>query len=159
MASIGWPAPLPFTPGYDFSGVIESISNDVSNFKVGDEVYGCHWGPVSHTDEFDCTAGTFAEYLVVPVRSLLKKPSGMSHTQAAAIACVGMTSTGPLDKTEIGPGSKILILGGSTSVGMLAIQNAKLKGAWVATTASSRAMDFVSQFGADQVINYNETKW
>eukprot|EP01034_Spumella_vulgaris_P029285 gene29285-36308_t len=159
MASIGWPAPLPFTPGYDFSGVVESVSDDVSDFKVGDEVYGCHWGPVSHTDEYGATAGTFAEFVAVPVRSLLKKPSNLSHTQAAAIACVGMTATGPFDKTNIGQGSKVLILGGSTAVGMLAIQLAKLKGAWVATTSSVRSLDFVSQFGADKIINYNDTKW
>ena len=50
-------------------------------------------------------------------------------------------------------------MGGATSVGQLATQLAKAKGVWVATTASTRNLSYVSQFGADLVVNYNEQKW
>ncbi len=160
MAAIGWSTPLPFIPGYDFSGEIVGISDDVTDFSMGDAVFGTHWGLRTHTDKFRATAGTFAEYVIIPTRSLVKKPSNMSHAQAAAIAMVGKTATGPLEKaTGLGPGSKILVLGGSSGIGSLVIQLAKLKGAWVATTASNRAVNYVSQFGADKIVNYTETCW
>lgn len=158
-AAAGMATPLPFTPGYDVSGVIESISDDVTDFKVGDEVFGTRWGSRSHTDEFGQAAGGFAEFVIFPIRSIVKKPENLSHIQAAAMSMVTKTATGPLDKTEIGPNSKILILGGSSAVGSTAIQLAKLKGAWIATTCSTRALSYVSQFGADQIINYEEQNW
>eukprot|EP01034_Spumella_vulgaris_P046494 gene46494-57973_t len=151
LAMLGWPCPLPFTPGMDFSGVIEIVSDDVTDFHIGDEVFGCHGGVNSHTDEFGSVASTFAEYAIIPSNQFIHKPANLSHVQAASLPMVGMTSIGPLNLAEIGPNSKVLVLGGSTAVGTLAIQLAKLKGAWVATTASTRAIEYVSQFGADQI--------
>eukprot|EP01034_Spumella_vulgaris_P030085 gene30085-37244_t len=162
LAQRGWPCPLPGSPGMDFSGIIESLSDDVTDFHVGDEVFGCHGGsPTSgtHVDENGSVASTFAEYFVVPINQVVKKPPALSHVQAAAIALVGMTANGPLGLANVGPSSKVLVLGGSTAVGTLVIQLAKLKGAWVATTASTRAIEYVSQFGADQIVDYTQTKW
>lgn len=56
-------------------------------------------------------------------------------------------------------GAKILVIGGSSAVGTQFIQLAKLRGNHVVTTASARALNFVSQLGADRVINFNERAW
>jgi NADPH:quinone reductase-like Zn-dependent oxidoreductase len=56
-------------------------------------------------------------------------------------------------------GERVLILGGSSAVGSLAVQLAKNAGLWVATTTSTRALEYTAQWGADQIINYNDAKW
>ena len=101
----------------------------------------------------------FAEYISIPVSKLSHKPANVSYEHAAAIAAVGCTAIYAIHQANLNESSRVLILGGSTAVGIIAIQLAKAIGAWVATTASSRAVDFVSQFGVDHVINYNETNW
>jgi len=60
---------------------------------------------------------------------------------------------------NIDKGSRLLILGGSTAVGYLAIQLAKSKGAWVATTCSTRTRDYVAKLKPDRIINYQEQEW
>ncbi len=64
-----------------------------------------------------------------------------------------------LNEAQVSAGQKILILGASGAVGALAIQLAKLRGAHVVTTSSTRSLEFASQFGADQIVNYGEKKW
>lgn len=104
--------------------------------------------------------GAFAEYITIPTSALSKKPAGVTHQQAAAIALVGSTAYGCLfDCLKIQPGSKILILGGPTAVGSIAIQLAKNAGAWVATTSSPRNMDYVKSLGPDLIINYHDEDW
>eukprot|EP01034_Spumella_vulgaris_P028590 gene28590-35473_t len=70
-----------------------------------------------------------------------------------------MSYSHAVPKFTVKPASELRVPGGSTAVGTLVIQLAKLKGAWVATTASTRAVEYVSQFGADQIIDYTQTKW
>lgn len=121
--------PLPFIPGYDFSGVIESVSSDVTSFSPGDEVFSMRWGvPNSHTDEFGSAGGAFAEYIAYPVAKLSRKPRNVTHAQAAAIAMVGLTGEVPMRMTNVKAGTRVLVLGGSSAVGSMAIQLAKLKG-------------------------------
>ena len=130
MWALGFmPTPLPNTPGYDVSGVIEAILPDgETDFVVGDEVFGCHWGTHTHTDEYGYTAGSFAEFMIIPIRNLAKKPENITHEQAAANAMVTMTALIPNDLAKVTNGTKVLILGGSTAVGSLAIQIAKSRG-------------------------------
>eukprot|EP01034_Spumella_vulgaris_P029666 gene29666-36748_t len=151
----------PHTPGYDFSGVIESVAPDVTTgFKIGDEVFSMNWLlPNTHNNEFGESGGAFAEYIQFPVTHLVKKPPNVSHTVAAALPMVGLTGEVPMRMTNIQAGSKVLIIGGSSAVGSIAIQCAKRRGAHVTTTCSTRAMNYVSQFGADKIINYNEKNW
>ena len=84
----------------------------------------------------------------------------MTFEQAAALALVGTTAHQCVHKiSKVAPGSRILILGGASAVGSIAIQLAKARGAWVATTCSSRTMEYVSQFKPDLIVNYREQKW
>merc|ERR1712003_53976 len=94
-------------------------------------------------------AGSFAQYMAVPAIQASKKPGEISHAQAAAIALVGTTAWQALDQLKVGEGTKVLITGGASAVGAVAVQLAKLRGAWVATTGSSRTVEYVSGLGAD----------
>ena len=154
-----WPMTFPFTPGYEFSGVIEEVSSDVADFKVGDEVFAMNWGITHHQAGNHSIAGGFAEYVAIRVSCLSRKPANVSHALASAQAMVTTSVHQTLDAVKLSSGHKVLILGGSTSVGYVAIQLAKLRGAWVAATASTRALEFVRQFHPDHIINYNEQKW
>jgi NADPH:quinone reductase-like Zn-dependent oxidoreductase len=147
-----FPTPFPFTPGYDFSGVVEAVAGDVHQFTAGDEVFGLNLGAKG--------AGTFAQYLLVEASKLSKKPSNVSFEIAASLGVTATTAFQNLYSIgKIESNSRVLILGGSSAVGSIAIQLAKLRGSWVATTASTRALGFVKQFGADKLINYNKATW
>ena len=152
-----WNCPLPFTPGYDLSGVVHAIGKEVTDFIVGDEVFGMSWGhdePVGNT-----VASTFAEFIDLPASVLSLKPKAVTHDTAAALPMVGVTALQLLNTVKVGAGTKVLLLGGSSAVGTVLIQLAKLRGAHLTTTASTRAISYVSQFNADRVINYNEESW
>eukprot|EP01040_Poterioochromonas_malhamensis_P014879 gene14879-16557_t len=139
----GWS--FPTVPGINFSGVVEAVSEDVQNVKPGDAVFAKSWNR-GHQDSAPMIGGAFAEYISIAADKLSKKPEALTFEQAAAIC---MTK-----------GTKLLVLGGSSSVGLVAIQLGKLLGAHVVTTASSRALSFVQQFNsADKIINYNEKRW
>lgn len=156
---------FPFTPGTDFSGVIESIGasggDETAGFKVGDAVFCCNWGKGRHDEEGceDTIGGAFAEYIIVPVHKLSKKPEKISFDAAAGIALVGTTALQALERGSVSVGKKVLILGGAGGVGQVALRIAKLKGAWVATTASARNVELCKALGADRVYDYNAERW
>jgi len=155
-----WACPLPFIPGYDMSGVVDEVGDSVKDFAVGDAVFCTNWGKTRHDDdEGNTIASTFAEYIDLPSYKLSHKPKNVSHVTAAAAVVVSVTALQAFDALKVGGGLKILVIGGSGAVGSLFIQLAKLRNNHVVTTASARAFDFVSQFGADRVINYNEHAW
>jgi len=161
-----WGVPLPFTPGYDFSGVVEDVHPDDQEFKVGDEVFGCQWGDGDHGAPLTVGGVTvpvgscFAEYVLVRKSCASKKPAALSHKVAAAGATLAsLTAYQGLDRATVKSGSRILILGGSGAVGQMAIQLAKSRGAWVATTCSTRSVPFVSQFAPDRIIDYAKENW
>jgi NADPH:quinone reductase-like Zn-dependent oxidoreductase len=161
LVGAGWTLPLPFNVGYDFSGVVESVDpSDTGTFSVGDEVFAVNWGVGSHNDEQGSIGGAFAEYIKIPLSKLSRKPADVSFEQAAAVALVGTTAYQILfDCAKVTAGSRVLILGGPSAVGQVAIQLAKARGAWVATTSSTRNLEYVAQFGADLVVDYTTTKW
>merc|ERR1712227_488184 len=106
------------------------------------------------------TAGGLAQYAVLPASKLSKKPDGISHEQAAAVALVGSTAHQALDNLGVTKGSKVLILGGAGAVGTVACQLAKLRGAWVATTCSPRTKDYViAKSNPDLIVDYTSQKW
>jgi len=154
---------LPYLLGHDYSGIVEQVGEGVTDFKSGDEVFGINWSSVKGmVDDVPdpVVGGCYAEYIVMPARKLSKKPSTVSFEVAACIGVVGTTAYEALIEIgKITAKSKILIIGGSTAVGMAAIQIGKIFGAHVTTTASSRSLDFVKKFQPDKIINYNEEKW
>lgn len=160
IKGFGWSMPLPFTMGYDFSGVVAEVGEGAS-FAVGDEVWAVNWGEGTH-DSKPVTGGAFAEYILMDSKKVSKKAASVSHEEAAAVALVGTTGYQALGKAGVhsGDSKKILILGGSSAVGHLAIQIAKKAGCWVATTCSSRTKEYVESVGAaDLIIDYNKDKW
>lgn len=142
---------MPLILGSDFAGTITQIGSQVTDFKVGDAVYG---------RPQDDHIGTFAEYIAVDQSDIAHKPQNLSFEEAAAIPLVSLTSYQALhDLMSIQPNQKVLIQAGSGGVGTIAIQLAKQLGAFVATTTSTKNIDLVRSLGADQVIDYKQTQF
>ncbi len=137
---------FPYILGRDFSGVIAELGEGVTDFRVGDAVFGvCAFGQ----------EGTYAEKIAVKAAILGTKPDSLTHVQATALALIGLTAiTSIEDALKLKAGEKILIQGGAGGVAGYAIQLAKHIGAHVVTTASIDNHDYVRRLGADDVIDY-----
>lgn len=139
---------LPVTLGGDISGVVSAVGEGVSDFAVGDEIYGS-------ANAAGGATGALAEYAVTAAGQLGKKPQAITYETAAASVLVGASALQALDEhINLKAGQKILIQGGGGGIGSLAVQLAKHRGAYVATTVSASDVEYVSSLGADQVINY-----
>lgn len=137
---------MPLILGNDFSGVVTKVGAKVTQFKVGDAIYG---RPRKNK------IGTFAEYIAVHEDDIALKPKNLSFEEAASIPLVGLTSYQALHNIlQVQKGTKVLIHAGAGGVGTFAIQLAKIMGAYVATTASEAGADLVKSLGVDEVINY-----
>ncbi len=137
---------LPQTLGFDLSGIVVSVGKNVSEFNIGQEVYG---------RVGDTHPGTFAEYITVEPKYLAIKPRNITHEEAACLPLVGQTTVQALTKIcEAQAGQKILIHAGSGGIGMFAIQYAKYLKMHVATTTSTANIERVKALGADVVIDY-----
>ena len=140
-------AKFPLVPGRDFSGVIASLGEGVSDLKVGDPVFGV----IAAGHE-----GTYCEKIAVQAAIIAKKPPGLSDINAAALALTGLTAIDLLEHTlQLKRGETILIQGGAGGVAGFAIQLAKYLGARVITTTSAANIAYVRDLGADEVIDYN----
>jgi hypothetical protein len=170
LAGAGWDTPFPFTAGYDFAGVVEAVGPveagagveaqaEAEALAPGDRVFAVNWGAFNHNVTGHAIGGAFAEYMAIAATSVSRVPEGVALEQAAAVALVGTTAAQSLDAVGVAAGSRVLILGGSSAVGAIAIQLAKSRGAHVITTASTRTLDYVAQFGADSIIDYTAGKW
>jgi len=143
-------APLesfPYILGRDLSGVVSAVGEGVTDFKVGDAVFGvCDVGQ----------EGAHAEKIAVKASILARKPDSLSHQAASALALTGLTALVSIEDTlELKPGETILIQGGAGGVASFAVQAAKHIGAHVISTASAGNIDYVKGLGADEVIDYN----
>ena len=148
------PVRFPVIWGCDLSGVVTEVGPTVTLFKPGDEVYGFKDGYVAKTYR-----GTYAEYVVVPEKSLAKKPQNLTHEQAASIPLAALTSwQALLNQGKLKPEQRVLVHAGAGGVGVMAIQIAKAFGAFVAATASTRNQDLLRQLGADQPIDYTRER-
>jgi NADPH:quinone reductase-like Zn-dependent oxidoreductase len=138
-------------PGHEFSGVVEAVAADVDPDQIGREVFGMN-------DWF--ADGATADYCTSPSTSVALKPSRLSHLEAASAPIGALTAwQGLFDHAKLQPGERILVHGGSGAVGVFAIQLARRAGAHVITTASSRNFDFLSQLGADEMIDYRTDRF
>jgi NADPH:quinone reductase-like Zn-dependent oxidoreductase len=131
--------------GVDYSGTVEAIGKNVTNFKPGDEVFGGKNGAI-------------AEYLcALADRAVVLKPASMTFDQAAAVPVAAITALqGLRDKGKIQSGQKVLINGASGGVGTFAVQIAKSFGTEVTGVCSTRNVDLVRSIGADHVIDYTK---
>lgn len=130
--------------GKDLAGVVETVGKNVTQFRVGDEVYA------------EVEAGAFAEYAVVAQKLLSIKPANLTFEQAATVPLSARTALQALrDGGKVGPGQKVLINGASGGVGTYAVQIAKAFGAEVTAVCSTRNAALVRTLGADHVVDYS----
>jgi NADPH:quinone reductase-like Zn-dependent oxidoreductase len=142
---------MPFIPGWDVSGVVDSLGSGASRLKIGDAVYG-------RTDL--ARDGSYADYMAARESEIALKPKSIDHVNAAAIPLAALTAWQALfDNASLIAGQTVLIHGAAGGVGHFAVQLAKIKDARVIATASPRNHDFLRSLGADQVIDYNTTKF
>jgi NADPH:quinone reductase-like Zn-dependent oxidoreductase len=143
------PSKFPLIPGRDFSGVVSALGAGVEDLRIGDEVFG-----VLEAGR----EGAYAEKVAIGAVIVAKKPSGLSHTDAAALALTGLTALCSVeDSLKLKSGETILIQGGAGGVASFTIQLAKHLGARVITTASASNLSYLRDLGADQLIDYNTT--
>ena len=140
---------FPMILGRDFSGVVGTVGPGVHDLKAGDEVFGVLEAGRD---------GTYCTKIAVGAAIVAKKPAGMSHVEAAALALTGLTALCSIeDCLKLKPGETILIQGGAGGVASFAIQVARHIGARGVTTASAANRDYLRALGADEVIDYNST--
>jgi len=140
---VGFGAPRDARIGTDFSGTVEAVGKDVTNFKPGDEVFGG-------------ARGAFGQYVRVRAGGAVAlKPANVSHEEAAAVPIAAITALQALrDQGQLKAGQKVLINGASGGVGTYAVQIAKAMGANVTGVCSTRNVDMVASIGADRVLDY-----
>jgi NADPH:quinone reductase-like Zn-dependent oxidoreductase len=138
----------PLVLGWDISGVVEAVGEGVTDFTVGDEVFGMV--------NFPAHGQAYAEYVVAPAAHLTKKPSNISHQEAAA-ACLAALTAYQILHRHIRHDDKLLVHAAAGGVGHFVVQIAKILGAYVIGTASAKNIDFVKSLGADEVIDYTQT--
>src|SRR5882672_8936648 len=139
---------FPLILGRDFSGVVSAVGEGVADLRVGDEVFGV----LEPGRE-----AAYAEKIAIGAAIVAKKPSGLSHVDAAALALTGLTALCSVeDSLKLKSGETILIQGGAGGVASFAVQLAKHLGARVITTASPSNHDYLRKLGADQIIDYTK---
>ncbi|QKV99606.1 NADP-dependent oxidoreductase [Streptomyces sp. NA02536] len=140
---------FPVIPGWDVSGVVVRPGPAVPEFAAGDEVIG-------YVREDVLSRGTFAEYVAAPVRTLARKPRGLSFEEAAGLPLAGLTAYQVLHRVlEVKRGETVLVHAAAGGVGSIAVQLAVHLGARVIGTASEGNHDFVRGLGGEPV-SYGE---
>ncbi len=144
---------LPLSPeppavlGMDFAGTIEEVGQGVTNFTIGDQVYGCAGGLAD-------LQGTLAEYMLADAKLVAHKPKSLSMREAAALPLVGITAYEGLVRAGVSDNQKVLVHGGAGGVGHVALQIAQYFGAEVYSTGGGEPqLDLIKDLGAT-AINY-----
>ncbi len=142
---------LPLIPGWDVSGVVEAVGAKVTDFKIGEAVYGML--------DFG-RDGAYAEYVAAPAQHLARKPASLDHVQAAAVPLAALTAWQALfDSAGLAKGQTVLIHGAAGGVGHFAVQFARWAGARVIGTASASHESFLQELGAERVLDYRTTRF
>ena len=170
--------PLPHISGTDAAGEVISVGENVKNIKVGDRV-------VSHGNmscrvcsactsgrEYDCRDrkiwgfetgplwGGYCEIAHLPEINVIKIPDNVSYDEAAAASMTLLTSWHMLvGRAKIRPGQIVLVMGGSSGVGIFGIQIAKLYGCTVIATASPEKLEKLKELGADYAVDHRKDDW
>jgi NADPH:quinone reductase-like Zn-dependent oxidoreductase len=140
----------PFVLGWEISGVVDAVAPGVTQFAVGDEVFGL---PL-----FPRQAGAYAEFVTAPARHFALKPKSIDHVHAGALAVCGLTAWQAIvDTAAVKPGQRVLVHAASGGVGHLAVQIAKACGAYVIGTARAATHSTLADLGIDEAIDYTTT--
>lgn len=141
----------PLIPGWDISGEVVGVGSRVTDFKIGDEVFGALRHPY--------IGRTYAEYVAAPASDLAHKPTNITHEQAAAATLAALTALQPIQKIGIKKGDRVLVTAAGGGVGHFAVQFAKYFGAQVVALASNAKKDFVTSLGADEFVDYQQGRF
>jgi NADPH:quinone reductase-like Zn-dependent oxidoreductase len=137
---------FPLVLGYDISGVVEAVGEEVEDLEPGDEVF--------YTSELT-SQGAYAEYQAVDAELVAMKPVDLTHPEAASIPLAGCTAWQALfHRAGLQAGEMVLVHGGAGGVGSLAVQLASWAGCDVMATCSAANAELVAEMGADLVIDY-----
>ncbi|CAA0099582.1 Zinc-type alcohol dehydrogenase-like protein [BD1-7 clade bacterium] len=143
-----WSQNLPEVLHGDVAGIVTEVGAEVTDFNVGDEVYGMAGG-VNGVD------GALAEFMLVDTRLMAKKPKTLTMKQASALPLVAITAYEALvDKMNVGAGDNVLIHGATGGVGHIAVQLAKVLGANVTSTHAPANKALAETVGADNLVDY-----
>ncbi len=143
---------FPSVLGYDFSGIVVRAPYEAFPLPVGTPVFGML--------PFPRSGGSYAEYAIVPALSLARKPTSLSHVEAAGVPLAALTAWGLVVETaHAHEGQRVLIHAGSGGVGHFAVQFAAYFGAHVTATASGRNAAWLRELGASVVIDYTTTRF
>jgi NADPH:quinone reductase-like Zn-dependent oxidoreductase len=93
-----FPLQFPFVPGGDFSGIVDSVGDDVEGFQPGDEVFG-----------YSMAGGAYAEYIAIAANKVALKPKSLNHIESASLALVAQTALQMLDRSGVQKGQTVLI--------------------------------------------------
>ncbi|MFN8357355.1 MAG: NAD(P)-dependent alcohol dehydrogenase [Spirosomataceae bacterium] len=133
-----------------FSGTVEAIGSSVTQFKVGDHIFG--------SSALSYGFGTYAEYKTLPEHGVIAlKPINLTHTEAATIPFGGTTALHFISKVKLQAGQRVFVNGASGAVGTMMVQLAKYYNAHVTAMCSATNQELVKSLGADVVLNYNIT--
>jgi NADPH:quinone reductase-like Zn-dependent oxidoreductase len=148
LAQMGMPHEYPVVIGRDAAGVVEAVGAGVDHVAVGDEVLGhvLLAPPIS--------AGTLAEYAVLPAATVTLKPAGLDFTTAAAIPLAGAAAVQSIEAIDPQPGQTVLVNGASGGVGSFAVQLLAARGVTVVATGTAADADRLTALGATTVLDY-----
>jgi len=136
----GWRSPKAAAFGVDAAGIVEAVGQDVTDLRVGDEVFGAR-------------SGAFGEY--VCGKMFVRKPARLTCEEAAALPMAGTTALQAVrDQANVQAGQRVLVTGAGGGVGMFAVQIAKAFGAHVTAATGRDKFEHARSIGADEVVDY-----
>lgn len=145
------PQPLPLTLGSDLSGEVASVGPDVTGLRVSDQVYGVT------NPRF---IGAYAEYALASAAMIARKPTSLTHAEAASVPVIAVTAwQGLFDQAQLTAGQTVLIHGGAGNVGAYAVQLARRAGIRIIATAATDEIAFVRELGAQTVVDFQTERF
>jgi NADPH:quinone reductase-like Zn-dependent oxidoreductase len=142
LMGFGVRRPKAVNPGRAFAGTVVAVAENVSDFRLGDSVYGT------------CD-GSFAEYVTAKIDKVGHKPHTLTFEEAAAVPVSAVAAIQAVrDQARLHAGQRALVVGASGGVGSFLVQLVKAFGGHVTGVASTSKLDFVRSLGADEVIDY-----
>lgn len=135
-------------PGSDIAGVVSAVGQKVSEFSVGDEVFG----------ELAGYRGGLAEYVTTKPRLLARKPAGLTYVEAASIPQAGCIAWRAIEG-RVHPGDRVLVNGAGGSGGPLVVGLAKARGAEVIAVDRADKADFMRRIGASTTVDFEAEDW
>lgn len=142
---------FPLILGHEFSGLVAALGAGIKGLDIGEEIYGMN--------DWD-GQGAQAEYCLTRPEQIALMPHSIGHVKAAATPISALTAWQALvEHGQVAAGQRVLIHGGSGSVGAFAVQVARSLGAYVITTASAENVELARGFGAHEVIDYSTIRF